>query len=84
MTDDTPSAAREIVVSVTGRETTVTPLPGWTVGAITTRARWQLGCGSGAFDNWEIRSADGTLLDPHAMPGALDRLVVNRLAGIGA
>lgn len=73
-----------IRVIVTGRYVDVEPEPGMTIGAIATKARWIAGCGSVPFDNWEIRSEDGTLLDPSAQPGKLRVLVVNLLAGIGA
>lgn len=71
-------------VIVKSREVDVEVEPGMTIGAITTKARWAAGCGSVAFDNWEIRTEDGILLDPCAQPGELTVLVVNLLAGIGA
>lgn len=73
-----------IAVIVTGQETLVVPRPGWTIGAVTTEARYALGYGSVPSDNWEIRDERGVLLDPAARPGNLRRLFVNRLAGIGA
>jgi hypothetical protein len=74
----------EISVNVTGVVVPVVPRPGWNIGAIATHARWQAGCGSIPFDNWEVRDRDGRLLDQSAPPGGLDYLSVVRLAGIGA
>lgn len=71
-------------VIVKGREVDVEAGPGMTIGAVTTKARWAAGCGSVAFDKWEIRTEDGILLDPYAQPGSLTVLVVNLLAGVGA
>lgn len=71
-------------VIVTGREFNVEAEPGMTIGAIATKARWAVGCGSVAFDNWEIRTENGILLDPYAQPGALTVLWVDRPAGVGA
>ena len=72
-----------IQVVVTGRRVTVMPQPGWTIGAIATDARWKTGDGPVPSGNWEIRDEQGALLDPHAPPGHLRVLYVNRLAGIG-
>lgn len=74
----------QVYVNVAGVIVPVIPQSGWTIGAIATSARWQAGCGSVAFDNWEVRDFDGRLLDQSAPPGALDYLSVARLAGIGA
>jgi hypothetical protein len=71
-------------VIVKGCEVSVEPEPGMTIGAIATKGRWAAGCGSVPFDNWEIRTGDGVLLNPYAQPGALTMLVVNLLAGVGA
>lgn len=70
-------------VIVKGIPVDIEPGPGMHIGAITTKARWAAGCGSVPFDNWEIRTEDGTLLDPFAQPGALRVLIVNLLPGAG-
>lgn len=75
---------RRMRVIVKGHDVTVEAEQGMTIGAITTKARWAAGCGSVPFDNWEIRTENGILLDPYAQPGPLTVLVVNLLAGIGA
>ena len=81
---DSPAEGGRIRVIVKGHAVNVEPRPDWTIGAIATAARWSAGCGPVPFDNWEIRTADGRLLDPYAQPGALRVLMVDLLAGVGA
>lgn len=79
---------RTVRVNVCGQETLVAVHDGWTtIAPVTTKARWQTGCGDRAFDNFEVRDERGTLLQPDAALGEwLDgrTLYVNLLAGIGA
>lgn len=79
-----PGAALAVVdVQVCGYVTKVTIEPGWTIGAIATKARWQAGYGYIPFDEWEIRDGEGVLLDYTAPPGKVTLFFVERKAGVG-
>lgn len=77
----------DLKLNVKGQPTTVEIRKGWTtIAPVTTAARWRTGCGSVPFDNFEVRDADGRLLDPECPLALLDgrTLFVNLLAGVGA
>ena len=71
-----------------GQPVTVPIRETWeTIGAITTAARWQAGCGEKPFDLFETRDENGVLLQPQAKIGTWLRgktLHVSLLPGIGA
>lgn len=77
----------EIKVNVKGQPTTVEVRKGWnTIAPVTTTARWQTGCGSIPFDNFEVRDANGRLLDPEYPLALLNgrTLYVHLFPGVGA
>ncbi len=77
-----------VPVIVCGRRVDVEIRQGWAdIGAITTAARWEAGCGSKPFDLFETRDEGGVLLAPQAPIGSWlhgKTLHVNLLPGIGA
>lgn len=84
--EDAPPPSINVVAC--GELVTVDVREAWTdIGAVTTAARWQAGCGSKPFDAFETRDENGTLLAPQAKLGPWlhgRTLYVNLLPGVGA
>lgn len=74
-------------LNVCGQVTEVEIQRSWqTIAPVTTKGRWQVGCGPLPFDNFEVRDSRGTLIKPDAAIGDWLRgttLHINLLAGIG-
>jgi hypothetical protein len=76
-----------IKLNVCGEVTEVTVHKGWdTIAPITTQARMQTAHGERPFDNFEVRTSTGVLLNPYAAAGDWldgETLFVNLLPGVG-